>query len=171
MSNHPTYDRRSIGSRARCAPALVAALSFALALMVLSCGGKKESAPPKSEARSVDLTGTWRSDIHSGERTLSSAVYRIDQRKDSLTVRLLSTKTPGGAELVSSSMIFEARGEWRDGTARLRALYWISGKDSCTFSLIGKMDPEGRFLLFFPGDICGERSLPYTRTLQRADST
>lgn len=167
MSNHPTIERRSIGSRAR----FVAVLSLALALIALSCGGKKESAPPKGEARSVDLTGTWRSDIHSGERTLSSSVYRIEQSKDSIAVRLVSTKSPGGVELVSSGLVFEARGAWRDGTARLDALYWISGKDSCTFSLIGKMDPEGRFLLFFPGDICGERSLPYTRTLQRADST
>lgn len=164
-----TADRRSTARKARRAAALVGA--FVLAFAGLSCGGKKESAPQKGEARNVDLTGDWRSDIQPGERKISSSLYRIDQSRDSIVVRLVSTKTPGGAEIVSSGMVFEARGAWKDGTARLDALYWVSGKDSCTFALIGKMDPEGRLLLFFPGDICGERSLPFTRKLQRADST
>jgi hypothetical protein len=32
------------------------------------------------------------------------------------------------------------------------------------------MDKEGRLLLHFPGDLCGEKSLPFTRSLHRPEA-
>jgi hypothetical protein len=67
-------------------------------------------------------------------------------------------------------MRFEAKGAWRDNALRFEALSWISGRDSCTFQVRGDMDKEGRLLLHFPGDLCGEKSLPFTRALYRPEA-
>jgi hypothetical protein len=134
-----------------------------------SCGGKKESAPPKP-SRSYDLAGEWHSDIQSADRPLSKSIYAIEQRRDSVTLILVSMKSPAGDELVPEAMRFEARGALRENTLRLTALSWISGRDSCTFQVRGEMDTEGRLLLHFPADLCGEKNLPYTRSLYRPEA-
>ena len=64
-------------------------------------------------------------------------------------------------------MRFEAKGAWRDNALRFEALSWISGRDTCTFQVRGDMDKEGRLFLHFPADLCGEKSLPFTRVLYR----
>ncbi len=145
-------------------------LIFILCLSPLpSCGGKQEGAPPKP-SRNIDLAGQWHSDIESADRTISKSVYTIEQRGDTVAIELVSTKSPAGAELVPEGMRFEATGVWRDKAIRFEALYWISGRDSCTFQLRGDLDREGRLLLHFPADICGVKSLPYTRALYRPEA-
>ena len=67
-------------------------------------------------------------------------------------------------------MRFEAKGAWRDNALRFEALSWISGRDTCTFQVRGDMDKEGRLLLHFPADLCGEKSLPFTRALHRPEA-
>jgi hypothetical protein len=134
-----------------------------------SCGGKQESAPPKP-SRNLDLAGEWHSDIESADRAISKSVYTIAQRGDTVAIELVSTKSPAGGELVPEGMRFEAAGVWRDNAIRFEALYWISGRDSCTFQLRGDIDKEGRLLLHFPADLCGVKSLPYTRALYRPEA-
>lgn len=134
-----------------------------------SCGGKHESAPPKP-SRNLDLAGQWRSDIESADRAISQSAYAIEQRGDTVAIELVSTKSPSGGELVPEGMRFEATGVWRGNAIRFEALYWISGRDSCTFQMRGDMDKEGRLLLHFPADLCGVKSLPYTRALYRPEA-
>jgi hypothetical protein len=137
--------------------------------LLQSCGGKQESAPPKPSPN-LDLAGQWHSDIESADRAISKSIYTIEQRGDTVAIELVSTKSPAGAELVPEGMRFEAAGVWRDKAIRFEALYRISGRDSCTFQLRGDMDREGRLLLHFPADLCGIKSLPYTRTLYKAEA-
>lgn len=134
-----------------------------------TCGGRKETAPPKP-SRHLDLAGEWHSDIESSDRTISKSIYAIEQRGDTVALELVSTKSPAGAELVPAAMRLEATGVWRDSAIRFDALYWISGRDSCTFQMRGDMDAEGRLLLHFPADLCGVKSLPYTRALYRPET-
>ena len=67
-------------------------------------------------------------------------------------------------------MRFEAKGVWRENALRLSALSWISGRDTCTFQVRGDMNKEGRLFLHFPADICGEKNLPFTRSLYRPEA-
>jgi hypothetical protein len=146
--------------------------SFALILaaaLCLSCG-KKEQPAPQKQPPSYDLTGEWRSEIESGERIIAASVYRITQKRDSVALELVSTKSPSGEELVPDGMWLKARGAWQKNALRLEALSWINGRDTCMFHVRGDMDTEGRLLLHFPADICGEKSLPYTRKLCRPSS-
>ena len=152
---------------------IAATLILLILILCLSllpaCGGKQEGAPPKPSPN-LDLAGQWQSDIESGDRAISKSVYTIEQRGDTVAIELVSTKSPGGAELVPEGMRFEATGVWRDKAIRFEAFYWISGRDSCTFQLRGDMDREGRLLLHFPADLCGVKSLPYTRALYRPEA-
>ena len=134
-----------------------------------SCGEKKQPAPAK-KAPIYDLTGDWRSDIASAGRIIAASAYRIVQKGDTVALELVSTKSPSGDELVPAGMRFEARGTWQNDALRLAALSWISGRDTCTFQMRGDMDKEGRLLLHFPADLCGEKSLPYTRALHRPEA-
>ena len=153
------------GRFARAASLAACAALFALS----SCGGGKESAPPPKKGSVPSIAGDWRSDIEAADRTIGRSHYRIDQTGDSASIRLVSTVSPLGDELVPETMSFTARGLWRGDALRLHASYWVLGRDTCTFELMGKMDPEGRLLLHFPADICGEKSLPYTRRLHRPE--
>jgi hypothetical protein len=134
--------------------------------LFLSCGEKKQDASRKPSP-SYDLAGEWHSDIESADRPISKSIYTIEQQGDTVALELVSTKSPAGDELVPAGMRFEAKGAWRDSTLRFEALSWISGRDTCTFLLRGDMDGEGRLLLHFPADLCGEKSLSFTRTLYR----
>jgi hypothetical protein len=140
-------------------------LAIAVALSI-SCSGKKQPAP-QQKAQSHDLAGEWRSDIQSGDRIIAAAKYWIAESADSVELQLLSTKSPAGQELVPDGMWLKAKGVWERNALRLSALSWVSGRDTCEFQLQGNMDREGRLLLHFPGDLCGEKSLPYTRKLYR----
>lgn len=135
----------------------------------LSCGETKQSAPQK-QSPSYDLVGEWHSDIESADRQISKSIYTIEQKGDTVEIELVSTKSPAGDELVPEGMRFEAKGAWREKALRLEALSWISGRDTCTFQVRGDMDEEGRLLLHFPGDLCGEKSLPFTRRLHRPEA-
>jgi len=132
----------------------------------LSCGDKKQSAPQKPSPKN-DLAGEWHSDIQSADRQISKSIYAIEQKGDTFALELISTKSPAGDELVPAHMRFEAKGVWRDNALRFDALSWISGRDTCTFQVRGDMDEEGRLFLHFPADLCGEKSLPFTRALHR----
>lgn len=134
--------------------------------LYLSCGEKKQSAPQRPSP-SYDLVGEWHSDIESADRNISKSIYTIEQKGDTVALELISTKSPSGGELVPEGMRFEAKGAWRENALRLEALSWISGRDSCTFQVRGDMDKEGRLLLHFPADLCGEKNLPFTRALYR----
>jgi hypothetical protein len=134
--------------------------------LYLSCGEKKQSASQKP-SQSYDLAGEWHSDIESADRPISKSIYTIEQRGDSVALELISTKSPAGDELVPAGMRFEAKGVWRENALRLEALSWISGRDTCTYQVRGDMDKESRLLLHFPADLCGEKSLPFTRALYR----
>ena len=158
-----------ISSRSSARLAKVLLLPILLAALTVSCCGGKEGAPASRKGSTPDLAGSWQSDLEAADRTIARSSYLIEQAKDSARIHLTSTLSPAGNELVPEAMTFEARGEWRGDALRLRATYWISGKDTCAFELMGKMDPEGRLLLFFPADICGDKSLPYTRKLHRAE--
>jgi hypothetical protein len=135
----------------------------------LSCGERKQGAPQKPSP-SYDLVGEWHSDIESADRHISKSIYAIEQKGDTVELELVSTKSPSGDELVPAGMRFEAKGAWRENVLRLEALSWISGRDSCTFQVRGDMDKEGRLLLHFPADLCGEKSLPFTRSLYRPEA-
>jgi len=149
---------------------ILSPLLLLLALSLFpSCGEKRETDPPKP-APSRDLSGEWHSDIESADRHLSKSIYAIEQRGDTVKLELTSTKSPTGTELVPEGMRFEARGVWKQKVLRLDALSWISGRDSCTFQLRGDMDEEGRLLLHFPPDLCGVKSLAYTRSLYRPEA-
>ena len=111
---------------------------------------KKQPAPQK-QTPTYDLVGEWRSDIESAGRIIATSVYRIEQKADTVALKLVSTKSPSGDELVPAGMWFEARGAWQDDALRLTALSWISGRDTCAFQVRGDMDKEGRLLLHFPG--------------------
>ena len=137
--------------------------------LYLSCGEKKQSAPQKTSP-SYDLAGEWHSDIQSADRQIAKSIYTIEQKGDTVAIELISTKSPAGDELVPHGMRFEAKGAWRDNALRFEALSWISGRDSCTFQVRGDMDKEGRLLLHFPADLCGEKSLPFTRALYRPET-
>jgi len=134
-----------------------------------SCGEKERPAPPK-QAPTYDLSGEWRSDIEAAGRIITASLYRIDQRGDTVALELISTKSPSGAELVPEGMWFMAKGAWQNSALRLEALSWTSGRDTCAFQMRGDMDKEGRLLLHFPGDLCGEKSLPFTRALHRPEA-
>ncbi len=138
--------------------------------LCLSCAEKKQPAPVK-KAPSFDLAGEWRSDIESAGRIITASVYRIEEKDDTVALELVSTKSPSGDELVPSGMRFEAKGTWQNSALRLAALSWISGRDACTFQVRGDIDKEGRLLLHFPADLCGAKSLPYTRALRRSEPT
>jgi len=137
--------------------------------LCLSCGEKKQPAPAK-KAPIYDLAGEWRSDIQSAGRIITASAYRIEQKGDTVALELVSTKSPSGDELVPAGMRFEARGTWQNAALRLAALSWISGRDTCTFQMRGDMDKEGRLLLHFPADLCGEKSLPFMRALYRPEA-
>lgn len=141
----------------------------ALAAAMHSCGGGDKSAPPARTSSVPNIAGTWRSEIGAADRTIGRSEYAVDQKGDSVSIRLVSTVSPLGDELVPETMAFAARGAWRRGVLRLSASYWVLGRDTCTFELTGNIDPEERLLLFFPADICGEKSLPYTRKLHRPE--
>ena len=134
-----------------------------------SCGEKRQPAPAK-KAPAYDLAGEWRSDIESADRLITASAYRIVQMGDTVALELVSTKSPAGDELVPGGMRFEARGTWQNDALRLAALSWISGRDTCTFQVRGDMDKEGRLLLHFPADLCGAKSLPFTRALHRPEA-
>jgi hypothetical protein len=157
-------------SNPRYFPRLVTCLIILGLVLIASCGGGKKESAPQKPSRSYDLAGEWHSDIQSADRPLSKSIYAIEQKRDSVILTLLSTKAPGGDELVPDAMRFEAVGVWRENTLRLTALSWISGRDSCSFQVRGEMDKEGRLLLHFPADLCGKKSLPYTRSLYRPDT-
>ena len=149
---------------------ILSPLLLLLALSLFpSCGEKRESAPPKP-VPSSDLSGEWHSDIESADRHISKSIYTIEQRGDTVKLVLVSTKSPSGEELVPAGMWFEAKGAWRENALRLDALSWIGGRDTCAFQVRGDMDEEGRLLLHFPADICGVKSLPYTRALYRPEA-
>jgi hypothetical protein len=137
--------------------------------LCLSCSAKKEPAPQATPSK-PDLAGEWRSDIESADRIVTTAMYRIAQSSDTIELELVSTKSPTGAELVPTLMWFRAKGAWQSGALRFAAVSWIAGRDTCTFQLRGDMDKEGRLLLHFPGDLCGEKSLPYMRRLHRPEA-
>lgn len=148
--------------------ALVPAL--ALALGVLPCCDKEQPAAQKGAAAPRDLAGEWHSDIQGPDRLISKSIYRIEQRGDTVAIRLVSTKSPAETELVPDGMWMLAAGTWQSNALRLDVTSWISGKDTCTFQMRGDMDKAGEcLLLHFPGDVCGETSLPYTRKLCRPE--
>jgi hypothetical protein len=153
-------------SRKSLSPNLLPCLLILGLGLYLSCGDKKQGAP-RTPSPSYDLTGEWHSDIESADRRISRSIYTIEQKGDTFAIELVSTKSPAGAELVPTGMRFEAKGWWRENALRFDALSWISGRDSCTFQVRGDMDKEGRLLLHFPADLCGEKSLPFTRVLHR----
>jgi hypothetical protein len=136
-----------------------------------SCELKKKQAEPEKQKPAYALAGEWQSDIESADRIITQSVYEIAERADSIILKLISTKSPQGENLVPGSMWFEARGTWQNDALRLTVSSWISGRDTCSFALKAEMDKEGRLLLYFPGDLCGEKSLPFTRTLYRAEQT
>jgi hypothetical protein len=160
--------RNPLSSRSISLKLLLCLLILGLGLY-LSCGEKKQSAPQKPSP-SYDLAGDWHSDIEGADRHISKSIYTIEQKGDTVALELISTKSPAGDELVPHGMRFEAKGAWRDNALRFEALSWISGRDSCTFQVRGDMDKEGRLLLHFPGDLCGEKSLPFTRSLYRPET-
>ena len=145
---------------------LLAALVCGLALLA-ACSGRK-TAPPPPKSQRPDLTGEWQSDIQSTDRLISTSVYRLAQRADSVSLELVSMKSPQGDELVPLGMWVRGAGVWTDGAVRLAITKWVNGRDTCSFHVKGEMDASGRLLLHFPADLCGEKSLPYTRTLFRA---
>jgi len=147
---------------------LVPALLFSVASCP-SCAEKKQPAPAK-KAPIYDLAGEWRSNIESAGRIITASAYRIEQKGDTVELELVSTKSPSGEEMVPAGMRFEARGTWQNDALRLAALSWISGRDTCTFQVRGDMDKGGRLLLHFPADLCGAKSLPYTRALYRSEA-
>ena len=155
----------SRGARRIALAALIPALA---AFCALSCGGGKDGAPPKKDS-TPSLAGNWQCDLEAVDRTIARTRYRIEQAGDSASIHLVSTLSPAGAELVPEAMTFVARGTWSRDALRLQAVSWVSGRDTCSFALTGKISPEGRLLLFFPADICGERSLPFTRTLYQVE--
>jgi hypothetical protein len=157
--------RNPLSSRSTSRKLLPCLLILGLGLY-LSCGEKKQSAPQRPSP-SYDLAGEWHSDIASADRQISKSIYTIEQKGDSVELVLASTKSPAGDELVPEGMRFEAKGAWRESALRLEAFSWISGRDTCTFQVRGDMDKEGRLLLHFPADLCGEKSLPFTRSLYR----
>jgi hypothetical protein len=137
-------------------------------LPATSCIRKKETSPPPSKAAAAhDLTGEWQSDIQSTDRLITRSVYRIEQRGDSVLLELASTKSPQGDELVPQGMWIRGAGVWRNNAVHFDMSMWVNGRDTCLFQLRGDVDTEGRLLLHFPADLCGEKSLPYTRTLYR----
>jgi hypothetical protein len=136
--------------------------------LLASCAEKKESPPPPQKPANPDLTGEWQSVIQSTDRLITKSAYRIEQNADSVSLDLLSTKSPRGDELVPQGMWLNGRGAWKDNAVRFTMTTWVSGKDTCSFQVKGEMDTEGRLLLHFPADLCGEKSLPYTRALYRA---
>ena len=146
---------------------VTAALILGMAILP-SCGGKKQQAPEK-KAPSHDFTGEWRSEIESSGRVVTASDYRIEQKGDTIVLTLISTKSPSGEELVPAGMWFEAKGAWQNNAFRMTARSWASGRDTCSFQLRGDMDKEGRLLLHYPADLCGGKSLPYTRTLFRPE--
>jgi hypothetical protein len=137
--------------------------------LCLSCGEKREPAPVK-KSPSYDLAGEWRSDIESAGRIITASAYRIEQKGDTVAVELVSTKSPAGDELVPAGMWFKAKGTWQDNALRFAVTSWINGRDTCAFQLRGDMDKDGRLLLHFPADLCGGKSLPYTRALYRPEA-
>jgi hypothetical protein len=153
-----------------------AALPYRFSLVLISvialcasCGGRKKEPQPVNQTASYDVAGQWQSDIEGADRVITKSVYDIAQKADSVSVRLVSTISPRGDELVPVRMWFEAKGAWQNGALRLLASSWVSGKDTCAFQLKGEIDNEGRLLLRFPGDLCGEKSLSFTRTLYRPE--
>ncbi|MFA4947893.1 MAG: hypothetical protein WC674_05200 [Candidatus Krumholzibacteriia bacterium] len=157
--------RSPLSSRSSSLKLLSCLLILGLGLY-FSCGEKKQSAPQKASP-SYDLAGEWHSDIASADRQISKSIYTIEQKGDSVALELISTKSPSGGELVPDGMRFEAKGIWRENALRFEALSWISGRDTCTYQVRGDMDKEGRLLLHFPADLCGEKSLAFTRALYR----
>jgi hypothetical protein len=144
----------------------------ALILSMLSCPSCSEKKQPTAAKKApvYDLAGEWRSDIESAGRIITASAYTIEQKGDTVVLELVSTKSPAGEELVPAGMWFEAKGTWQNDALRLAALSWISGRDTCTFQMRGDMDKEGRLLLHFPADLCGEKSLPFTRALRRPET-
>jgi hypothetical protein len=171
---HPELRRLPLSKSNRSITALPHLLLWLLILTLAlcpSCEVKKKQAEPQKQTVSYDLVGEWHSDIESGDRIITKSVYQIEQKADTVMLKLVSTKSPQGDELVPGSMWFEAKGAWQDDALRFTVSSWISGRDTCTFPVKGEMDKEGSFLLHFPGDLCGEKSLPYTRKLYRAEQT
>ena len=157
-------------TRNRFLPRLLPALLI-VSLGTYACAQKKQESAPAKQAPSYNLSGEWRSDIQSADRIITKSVYRIEQEADSVSLQLVSTKSPTGDELVPQGMRLDGSGAWSDGAVRLSITSWVSGKDTCTFLVKGEMDAAGKLLLHFPGDICGDKSLPYSRELSRADSS
>ena len=151
------------------APKLLPLLFVAALSLSLSCGEKKQPAPQTKPAP-LDLAGEWRSDIESADRIITTSLYRIAQKGDTIELELVSTKSPAGAELVPAGMWFKAKGARQDDALRFAAVLWIAGRDTCTFQMRGDMDIQGRLLLHFPGDLGGVKSLPYSRVLYRPEA-
>lgn len=151
------------------APKLLPLIFVAALSLCISCGEKKQPAPEKKPTP-LDLAGEWRSDIESADRIITTSLYRIAQRGDTIDLELVSTKSPAGAELVPEGMWFKAKGARQDDALRFAAVLWIAGRDTCTFPMRGDMDIRGRLFLHFPGDLGGEKSLPYTRVLYRPEA-
>ena len=146
-------------------------LFVVIALCACGCAQKKQEAAPVKRGPSYDLTGEWQSNIQSADRVITRSIYRIEQKADSVSLELVSTKSPTGDELVPHGMWLGGSGAWSAGAVRFALSSWVNGKDTCSFAVRGRVDSLGNLLLHFPGDICGEKSLPYTRTLSRIDST
>ncbi len=155
-------------SESHCLKLLLCLLVIGLCLNP-SCGEKKTGAPQKPSS-THDLAGEWHSDIESTDRQISKSIYTIEQNGDTVALELVSTKSPAGVELVPGGMRFEAKGTWRDKALRFDALSWISGRDTCVFQVRGDVNEEGRLFLHFPADLCGEKSLPFTRVLHRPEA-
>jgi hypothetical protein len=149
----------------------LAVLFVVAGLCACGCARKKEAAATGKQAPAHDLTGEWQSEIQGADRVITKSLFRIEQKADSVSLELTSTKSPAGEELVPRSMRLDGSGAWTDGALRLALTSWVSGKDTCFFLVNGEMDAAGNLLLHFPGDLCGDKSLPYTRTLARIDTT
>jgi len=152
-------------------PRLLSLLLILTMVPCLACDGQKKQAEPQKQKPTYDLVGEWHSDIESAGRIITKSIYQIEQKADDVSLKLISTKSPQGDELVPGSMWFEAKGAWQDDALRFTVSTWVSGRDTCTFPVKAEMDREGKLLLHFPDDLCGEKSLPYTRKLYRAEQT
>jgi hypothetical protein len=144
-------------------------LLMAALVPCLACESQKKQAEPQRQKPTYALAGEWQSDIESGDRVITKSIYEIGQTSDAVSLRLVSNKSPQGDELVPGSMWMEAQGAWQNDALRLAVTSWISGRDTCRFLVKGEMDAEGKLLIHFPGDLCGEKSLPYTRKLYRTE--
>ena len=135
----------------------------------ISCGEKKQSVPQKPSP-SYDLAGEWHSDIESANRHISKSIYTIGQGGIPSSSSLFPRKPRRRRARAGRNVVRRQRASGMKSTLRIDALSWVSGRDTCAFQVRGEMDMEGRLFLHFPGDLCGEKNLPFTRTLYRPES-